>query len=213
MNRIAPLLIVAALGLTACTDQPAPEPRPTATVEQTATSDAAEALPSEERIAEAIIKVLEAPDSAELSEGAAAVEEFETALSVDTAQQEDDETAQECTAAFEIQPEIAGYGEVAEQDHITSLAAFGFAAPAEAREVTEQLTQLVEACSDGGYELEALTHHTDEAFQIQVAQTEDEVSSVVIVRNTNWVFAVATTPGRDVGLALTLVDQLDEMLR
>ncbi len=57
----------------------------------------------------------------------------------------------------------------------------------------------------------AVIVHPTENFRL--SQDEEAVTSVVLVRNANWVFVAASTPAADVALALTLVDQLDETLR
>lgn len=221
MKRAALILTVAALVLTACTDQPAaPEPRPTATVTETVTADPADALPSEEHIVGTIASILQEPDATELPQGAAALEEFGTEFSAATRDQTEEGTP-ECPGVFETQPEVAGYGtaesadeDSGEEQHQTSaLTALGFASPSDAGALIEELKHFVESCANAGTEIEMLTHHTDEAFEIQVERSDDVMSSVVIVRNTNWVFAASSTPAAEVGLTLSLVDQLDEMLR
>lgn len=226
MKRAALMLPFAALILTACTDQPtAPEPLPTATVTETVTADPADALPSEEHIVETIASILQQPDATVLPKGAAALEEFSTAFRAVTRDEEAEDTP-ECTGVFETQPEVAGYGtadsadettddeDAATEDHTTSgLAAMGFESPADAAALTEELKHFVETCAESGTEIDMLTHHTDEAFEVQVEHSDDVRSSVVIVRNTHWVFAASSTPASEVGLTLSLVDQLDEMLR
>lgn len=79
MKRPVVILAVAALGLTACTDQPVePEPRPTIT--ETVTADPTAVLPTEDEIVEAIATVLEHPDPTQLPQGTAALEEFSAIL-------------------------------------------------------------------------------------------------------------------------------------
>lgn len=226
MKHAALILPFAALILTACTDQPtAPEPLPTATVTETVTADPADALPSEEHIVESIASILQHPDATIFPKGAAALEEFGTDFSAAT-RDDDEEDTPECSGVFETQPEVAGYGtansadelsadgETTHADHESSgLVALGFASPTDAAALTEELKAFVETCADAGTEIEILTHHTDEAFEVQVEHSDDVTSSVVIVRNTDWVFAAWSTPATEVGLTLTQVDQLDEMLR
>lgn len=222
MKRTPVVLILAVLSLTACTDQPVEaEPGPTATVTETVTADPSAALPSEERVVAAIGDILEHPDPSQLPQGAAALEKLSAVFSPPAADSAADQDGEDtCPAVFETQPEVAGYGmiepdETEDQDETTSLAALGFATPDEATQLTDEIQGFVETCSqpDTTYELETLTHHTDEAFEIRLTQTDDEVTSVVLVRNTNWVFVAESTPAADVGLALTLIDQLDETLR
>lgn len=219
MKRTPFVLLVAALGLTACTDQPVEsEPTPTATITETVTVDPSATLPSEDQVTDAIGTILEHSDPAQLPQGAAALEELSGMLNPPDAEDPTDEGEASCPAVFEVQPEVAGYGvaesEAAEDhDEKTSLAALGFATPDEATELTDQIQQFVEACPTAQYELETLTHHTDEAFEIRQTETQEQTTSVMFVRNANWVYVTASTPAADVALALTLVDQLDETLR
>lgn len=228
MKRRLLILLVAALGFTACTDQPVePEPGPTATVTETVTADPADALPTEDELVDAIASVVEHPEPTQLPQGAAALDEFAAILSA-AVPEEDEEVpaeaaeADQCSPVFETQPEVAGYGIAVSEDdderaddtaETTGLTALGFATPVDATDLTDQVQQFVDSCAEYGYELDTLTHHTDEAFEIRLTQPDEENTSVVLVRNTNWVYAVASTPATDVGLALTLIDQLDEMLR
>ena len=220
MKRILGLLLLAAMTITACTDQPVEaEPMPTTTVTETVTAEPGGGLPAEDEVVEAIGDILELSDTSHLSQGAAALDEL-TSMFV-PAEADSARTAEEtasCPAVFETQPEIAGYGatednETEDQAETTSLAALGFATPDEATELTDQIQGFIESCDAADYEIETLTHHTDEAFEIQLVDSEDATTSVVLVRNLNWVFAAASTPAGDVALALTLVDQLDETLR
>ena len=218
MKRVTLLLLVAALGFTACTDQPVEaEPTPTAAVTETVTADPSSALSSEDQVVAAIGNILEHPEPSQLPKGAAALDELSEVLRP----AEPDNEAEHndaCPAVFETQPEVAGYGmsepqDDEDQEAVTRLAAVGFATPDEATELTEQVQQFVKSCTAADYELETLTHHTDEAFEVRLSQDEEAVTSVVLVRNANWVFVAASTPAADVALALTLVDQLDETLR
>lgn len=229
MKPAALILLFAVLGLTACTDQPVePETTPTATVTETVTADPAEQLPSEAELAEAIATVTGTADPEELPQGAAALDELSAALTAGVGQDDqtdDAEDTDQCPAAFETQPEVAGYGLVVAQDEAsqeaqedqedpeetTGLAALGFTSPERATALTDEVQKFVESCE--GYEIESLTHHTDEAFQVLVLPDDEPSTSVVLVRNTTWVYAVASTPATDVGLALTLIDQLEETLR
>lgn len=227
MKPPALILLIALLGLTACTDQPVePEPTPTATVTDTVTADPAERLPTEAELAEAIAGVAGTSDPAELRQGTAALDELSAALNAGIAQgDQPEETADsdQCPAAFETQPEVAGYGLVVAQDEATAaedqedpaettgLAALGFESPEHATAFADEVQDFAASCE--GYEIQPLTHHTDEAFQVQVTPDDEPSTSIVLVRNTTWVYAVVATPTTDVGLALTLIDQLEETLR
>ncbi|GAA4471575.1 hypothetical protein GCM10023190_00900 [Enteractinococcus fodinae] len=223
MKPAALLLLLAVLGLTACTDQPVePEPAPTATVTETVTADPADQLPSEDELTDAIATVMGASDPAQLPQGAAALDELSAVLTAEGDEDDQSDGAQDtnsCPAAFETQPEIAGYGLAAAQDEdtaddqeeTTGLAALGFESPERATALTDEIQDFAQTCE--GYEIQPLTHHTDEAFQIRVTPADEPSTSVVLVRNTTWVYAVASTPATDVGLALTLIDQLEETLR
>jgi len=220
MKRIVSLLGIAALSLTACTDQPVEsDPDPTTTVTQTVTADPSETLPSEDQIIDVIAEVLERPDAAEMPQGSAALEELTTLLRMAVPDSEDEEATPQCPELFETLPEVVGYGitepvdETEDTQEFTALGALGFASPKEATELTEEMQDFVESCTEDGYELNMLTHHTDEAFEIRIAQDDDDVTSVVVVRNAHWVFMAASAPASEVGLGLTLVDQLDAMLR
>lgn len=226
MKRPVVILAVAALGLTACTDQPVePEPRPTVT--ETVTADPTAGLPIEDEIVEAIATVLEHPDPTQLPQGTAALEEFSAILLAatpdeDAADPDDESASDQCLPVFDAQPEVAGHGVAAQEDdeapadeepEATALTALGFVTPEDAMDMTDQVQDFVDSCTHYDDELDTLTHHTDEAVEIRFPLTDDEDTSVVLVRSTNWVYAVASTPATDVGLALTSIDQLDEMLR
>lgn len=222
-NRIFLFVCFATLGLTACTDQPAdPEATATVTEQQTdeVSDEASKPLPSGDRITDSIAAVLERPNGAALPQGSAALEELsgvlESSVPVDDAEKPD---TTQCLQVVQTRPEVAGYGTAEPDDaaedseEITGLAALGFDSAEDATAATDELQEFTEACAEEDYELELLTHHTDEAFEIRLPLDEEDVTSVVIVRNANWVYLAASSPSSDVGLGLTLIDQLDEMLR
>lgn len=216
MNRIPIFVAIAALGLTACTDQPEPaEPTETATVTETVTATpSAEPLPSQERVARMIARILDHPSPGDLATGNHALEKFTDMLALSL----EDPQADSCvTFAPGAVASVAVYGlntPEEEDPEITSgLAAFAFDTVDEATDFTYALHESMTECDATEYVLEPLTHHTDEAFQLQREPEEDNAASVVIVRNEHWVLASVSTPPSDLALSLTLVDQLDEMLR
>lgn len=210
MKRTPALVLVAALALTACTDQPLP-PEPTASV--SSSPEAAETAMTDERLTANIAEVLEHPEPAELPTRDAAVEAF-TALLLP--EQADD--GADCPPVTETSPETSGFGQVTEpndedEEESQSLGAFGFPSADEAEAFTTQLQDFVESCTVLESEIAPLTHHTDDAFEVQVERSDDTASSLVILRDENIVLVASSTPPADVALSLTLTDQLQEMLR
>lgn len=210
MKRTLSILVVAALGLTACTDQPAPvEPEPTATVTETVTAEPTENLASAEEVAEIIARILEEPAPADIPVGEDAIANLEDAITLSA----DDH---KCPIVADKVPEVAAYGAVSspedDSEAVTGLAAFGFNTGVDAAAFTENLQDVLEQCNAADYEIVPLTHHTDEALEIQVV-AEESAASLVVLRNEHWVLTSVSTPPADIALSLTLVDQLDEMLR
>ena len=222
-SHIALAGTLALLVCTACTDQPSPvEPPPT--VEATTEDAESEALTDEAAMTSAIAQVLEHPDPNALLTGDEAVETLTGFIASDEHNTSSDDN-QQCSTVTQTQPETAALGSVTDDSTATDdedsgeptarddLGAFGFSSDDEAQAFTEELQSFMSQCSAGEVALEALTHHTDEAFEIQVNPEDETATSLVILRNDNAVFLVAATPPTDVALALTLTDQLDETLR
>lgn len=216
MKRTLALLVIAALGLTACTDQPVPAPpNPT-----TATSASTDTLASEDQVAQHIANVLEHPAPEQFPVDDAALAAFSDTVIGDTRDTNADDDDQSCPP-LTAQPEVAVFGSAPPVDEATSedaeeetsaLAAFGFDSTEEAEDFTEQLLSVVSRCDIAHYEAEQLTHHT-EAVEITIEFSAEQTSSIVLLRNQHWVLAATSSPPADVALSLTLVDQLDEMLR
>lgn len=211
MKRTLSLLAVALLGFTACTDQPVPvEPEATATVTETVTAEPADNLPSPERVARMIARVLEDPAPAEIPIGDEAINGYQDAIML---------SAEEhgCPIVADAVPQIAAFGLVNVQEDnpeaLRGLAAFGFTTVDDAAAFTENLKTVLEQCEAANYEIVPLTHHTDEAFEIQIEASNEPAASVVVARNEYWVLTTVSTPPADLALSLTQVDQLDEMLR
>lgn len=226
MTRRLHIALAAALALlvcSACTDQPAPV-GPTPTVEASTEDAQPDSLTDEAAMTSAIAQVLEHPDPNALLTGDEAVEMLAGFIASHEHNVSRDEN-QQCPPVTETQPETAALGSVAEQSQGTEdedggapasrddLGAFGFSSDDDAQAFTEELQSFVSQCSAGEYALEELTHHTDEAFEIQVNPEDETATSLVILRNDNAVFLAGATPPTDVALALTLADQLDETLR
>ncbi len=212
MKRILTLLAVAALALTtACTDRPAPaEPETTATVTETVTAEPTDALVSSEDVADLIARLLDAPTSTDVAVDNEAVVGLEEALTLSAEEHE-------CQMVTDTVPKVAAYGAINVQEDnpetVTGLAAFGFATVTDAAAFVENLQTVLEECEAASYEVVPLTHHTDEAFEIRVESSDEQAASLVLLRNQHWVLANVSTPPADLALSLTLVDQLDEMLR
>lgn len=211
MKRTPSILVAALLGLTACTDQPTPmEPEPTATVTETVTATPAEDLVPPERVAASIKNVLDGPTLEEIRVGDAAIAALEDHITLS-----DEEHG--CTITGEVVPEVTAFGTIAgeEDEAATSrgLAALGFRTADDAAVYTDHLRTVLQECEAASYEIVPLTHHTDEAIEIQVESDDEPAASVVLLRNDYWVLVAVSTPPADVALSLTQVDQLDEMLR
>ena len=122
-----------------------------------------------------------------------------------------------CPIVADAVPQIAAFGLVNVQEDnpeaLRGLAAFGFTTVDDAAAFTENLKTVLEQCEAANYEIVPLTHHTDEAFEIQIEASNEPAASVVVARNEYWVLTTVSTPPADLALSLTQVDQLDEMLR
>lgn len=211
MKRTLSLLVVALLGLTACTDQPAPvEPEATATVTETVTAQPTNSLASSDRAARIIARILESPTPAEITTGEQAISGLEDAVTLSA----DDH---HCPLVDDVAPEVATLGLIsADEDNpeaARGLAAFGFNTVADATAFTEHLQTVLQECEAATYEIAPLTHHTDEAIEIQIQSSNEPAASLVVLRNEFWVLMAVSTPPADLALSLTQVDQLDEMLR
>lgn len=203
------LLAVALVSLTACTDQPAPvEPEATATVTETVTADPADKLASPERAARIIARILEAP--ADITTDDEAISGLEDVMRLSA----DDHN---CPMVADAVPEVAALGTIeADEENpeaLRGLTAFGFSTVADATAFTEHLQTVLQECEAANYEIVPLTHHTDEAIEIQVESSNEPAASMVLLRNEYWVLMSVSTPPADLALSLTQVDQLDEMLR
>ncbi|OAV51817.1 hypothetical protein A6F49_01645 [Enteractinococcus helveticum] len=211
MKRTLSLLAVALLGLTACTDQPAPvEPETTATVTETVTADPAENLASPEQVASMIARVMEDPEPGEIPISDEAINGLQDAITLSAEEHN-------CPIVADAVPEVAAFGLANAQednpDAMRGLAAFGFTTVEDAAAFTENLKAVLEQCEAANYEIAPLTHHTDEAFEIQIESSNEPAASVVVARNEYWVLTAVSTPPADLALSLTQIDQLDEMLR
>lgn len=211
MKRELTILAVAGVLLTACTDQPTPvEPEPTATVTETVTAEPTDALATPERVTRMIAQILEQPVAEKIPVGQAALVELERALTF-SAEEHD------CSITDEALPEVSAYGTVTLEDNdpetTRGLAALGFNTVPEAATFTDSLDTVLAQCQAATYEAAPLTHHTDEAIEIQMQSPKESTGSIVIIRNGNWVLLAVSTPPTDVALSLTQLDQLDEMLR
>lgn len=210
MKRTLIMLLAAGLTLTACTEQPtAQEPA----LSSSSTPDVAETAITDEIVAANIAEILDHPTPEDLPTGAPAVEAF-TALLLP----EDDEDFVDCPPVTEVAPDVAGFGQVTIDNDddaaaTQALAAFGFPTEDEAATFTTQLHDFVQTCSALNSTVEPLTHHTDEAFEIQVARSDSTASSLVILRDETTVLMASSTPPSDIALSLTHADQLQEMLR
>lgn len=228
MKRTPFLILAAAVGLSACADQPAEPEEPTATVTETVTPERTDVIPTNQTITAAIGELQAGTDPEQLPTGDNAVERFTNLLVP-----EDADVEESCREPVETSPSTAGFGpetETVDDDLETqALAAFGFAAEDTAESFTDDLQGFVQDCQSLSatdddadepgegptrhFTLESLTHHTDEAFEIQVDGPEDYLGSLVVLRDDHIVLAVSSTPPNEVSLSLTLADQLDQMLR
>ena len=211
MKRPLSLFVVALLGLTACTDQPAPvEPEATATVTETVTAEPADNLASPERVARMVARALGDPAPGETPMGDDAIAGLQDVV---TLSDED----HDCPIIADAVPEVAAFGVANPPEDnpeaIQGLAAFGFTTVADAAEFTENLKAALEQCETANYEIVPLTHHTDEAIEIQVESSNEPAASVVLARNEHWVLTAVSNPPADLAMSLTQVDQLEEMLR
>ncbi|GAA4111661.1 hypothetical protein [Enteractinococcus coprophilus] len=211
MKRPLSLLAVALLSLTACTDQPAPvEPEATATVTETVTAEPTDNLASPDRAAATIEHILDSPPPAEMTTGEEAISGLENVVTLS-----DDEHS--CPLVADPVPEVATLGMIsADEDNpeaVRGLAAFGFNTVADATAFSEHFQTVLQECEAATYEIVPLTHHTDEAIEIQVETSDESAASLVVLRNEFWVLMAVSTPPADLALSLTQVDQLDEMLR
>ncbi|MDN6150503.1 MAG: hypothetical protein L0I91_03620 [Yaniella sp.] len=210
MKRRNVLIFVAALALTACTDQPLP---PEASVRASSSPEVSETAITDELVTANIAEVLEHPQPAELPTGDSALEAFTTLV---LPKQAGD--GSHCPRVPETAPEIAGFGQMTtpnddDEEESQSLGVFGFPTVDEADAFTTELQDFVENCPVLKAEVEPLNHHTDDAFEVQIERDDDTASSVVISRDENTVLVASSTPPVDVALSLTLTDQLQEMLR
>lgn len=210
MKRIPGLVLAAVLTLTACTDQPLPAEPET----NVATGPAASKTPmTNDTIAASIAEILEQPDSDQLLVDRDALEAL-----TDLLLPHDDKDAAECTTVTDPSPEVAAFGQATDANgdgaqDTQSLAAFGFTAEEQAADFTAQLQRFVQTCSALDSMVEPLTHHTHEAFEVQVDQAEESASFLVVLRDEDTVLVASSTPPSDVALSLTLADQLQGMLR
>ncbi len=211
MKHIPSFALIMALILTGCTDQPAP-PQPTASSTDNPTTSPT-AL-TDEALAPNIAQVLQHPAPEDLPTGNAALEAFNQLLFSDETENDDG-----CPILVNHDPEVAGFGSVTADDsnenQNESLSAFEFNDNTEAKAFTTDIQELLKSCSVIDSEVQELTHHTDEAFEIDIDLPDDTDAStlLVIVRDGNMVVASSSTPPSDVALSLTLADQLNEMLR
>lgn len=210
MKRRNVLILVAALALTACTDQPLP---PEASVSASGSPEVSETAITDELFTANIAEVLEHPQPAELPTGDGALEAFTTLLLPNQAGD-----GSHCPPVTETAPEIGGFGEMTtpnddDEEESESLGAFGFPSVDEADAFITELQYFVENCPVLNSEVEPLNHHTDDAFEVQIERDDDPASSVVVLRDENTVLVASSTPPADVALSLTLTDQLQEMLR
>lgn len=209
--KLAPaLVLVAALVLTACTDQPLP-PEPTASVSNS--PEASETAMTDEVLTANIAEVLEHPEPADLLTGDAAAEAFTALLLSEPAN-----AGVDCPPVAENIPKNSGFGQVTDsndedEEESQSLGAFVFPSADEAEAFTTQLQDFVKSCTVLEAEIAPLTHHTEDAFEMQIERSDDTASSVVVLRDENIVLVSSSTPAADVALSLTLTDQLQEMLR
>lgn len=234
MTRHMSLLVVAALLLTACTDQPLPAepsttPTATATISPTAS---ATPPPSHDRLARMVTSILEHEDPDVLATGAEISQPLNAVLGVSpehepTATQDPDESPEpQCSPLPTSDAEVAVYGEIlaAEPPHEDDpaeatpperrgLGAWRFTSGQDALAFTAQLRDTVENCYQAQAEVTVLTHHTDEAHQIKRPAGTDQLAQLVVVRDDQWVMLHFATPPTDVALSLTVIDQLTEMLR
>lgn len=221
MKRSVTLLVVVALGLTACTDQPTPAP-PSPSVTETGSPAPSDTPVTEAQVAQHIANVLEHPAPETFPTNNAALTAFSNVLLGYDEDEDPDDDAQSCAALLATEPQVAVFGSAppaeeansdnTESEESSGLAAFSFASSEEALVFTEQLLDFVEQCDAAHYETDQLTHHT-EAVEITAEFSADHASSIVLLRNQHWVLAATSSPPADVALNLTLVDQLDEMLR
>lgn len=210
MKRTPVVLVVAALALSACTDQPAP--REPATSGGPSESHDSETVLTNAFIASSIAEILEHPAPDELPTASDAFEAFTALVLPDQGEQA------ECRSIAEIRPETAGFGQAtADSDEtvgaMQTLAAFGFHSVDTAETFTTELQDVVATCSALDATVEPLTHHTDEAFEIYVERSGDIAASLVFLRDEDTVFVASSIPPTDVALSLTLADQLQELLR
>ena len=211
MKQIPCLALITALILTGCTDQPTP---PQATSSSTGTPTTSPTVETDEALASRIAQVLQHPAPEDLPTGTDALEAFNQILLPDETENDD-----ECPALASHGPEVASFGAVtadeSNENHDESLSAFEFNDNTEARDFTTGIHEFVEACSAVDSEVHKLTHHTDEAFEIDIERPDEteEPTLLVVVRDGNMVVASSSTPPSDVALSLTLADQLNEMLR
>ena len=211
MKRTLSLLAAALLGLTACTDQTAPaEPEATDTVTETMTANQAENLASPEQVATMIARVMEDPEADEMPISDEAINALQDAMTLSAEEHN-------CPMIADAAPQVAAFGQADTQDDnpeaMQGLAAFGFTTADDAAAFTSNLTAVLEQCQAANYEIAPLTHHTDEAFEIQIESSNEPAASVVVARSEYWVLTAVSTPPADLALSLTQVDQLDEMLR
>ena len=210
MESTPALVLVSALALTACTDQPLP-PEPTASVSNS--PEASETAMTDEVLTANIAEVLEHPEPADLLTGDAAAEAFTALLLSEPAND-----GVECPPVAENFPKNSGFGQVTDsndedEEESQSLGAFVFPSADEAEAFTPQLQDFVKGCTVLEAEIAPLTHHTEDAFEMQIERSDDTASSVVVLRDENIVLVSSSTPAADVALSLTLTDQLQEMLR
>ena len=211
MKKIPIFALILALILTGCTDQPAPsQPRASSTDNPTTSPTAL----TDEALASNIAQVLQHPAPEDLPTGNDALKAFNQLFLPDETENDDD-----CPVLANHDPEAAGFGSVtaddSEENQDESLSAFEFNDDTEAKAFTTDIEELLETCSAVDSETQNLTHHTDEAFEIDIERPDDSDAStlVVIVRDDNIVIASSSTTPSDVALSLTLTDQLNEMLR
>lgn len=221
-HTLFPLFVIAALGLSACTDQPVPaEPAPSVTqpAQEPSPASTMDTMPSQERLERLVTSHLPDTDPQETVVGAEAIEALVLSIEPRDAVEVDDIEAGQCPGTATAQSEVAVHVTSTTQEdpaQTTALTAIGFTDQAAAEIFTGQLHDIATQCGDNIDHIATLTHHTDAAFEVRLETPEDGEdgeASVVIVHSDRWVLAAGSDPAVDVALNLTLVDQLDELLR